>query len=128
LLRRHDLAALSYKYLSNPSECEFEERYVRGGRCLGVEHFSEKLNTPVQGTGADGLKAALGLLWERRGQCPGAFPVMAVHDEVVVECAAGQAETTSAWLKGAMVDAMTPLIEPVPVEVEARVGRTWASS
>jgi len=31
-----------------------------------VKSFSEKLNTPVQGKGADGLKLALALLWERR--------------------------------------------------------------
>jgi DNA polymerase I-like protein with 3'-5' exonuclease and polymerase domains len=103
-----------------------ETRTLAGRRCLGVEHFSEKLNTPVQGTGADGLKAALGLLWERRGQCPGAFPVLAVHDEVVVECAGEHVEAAAAWLKGAMVDALAPLIAPVPVEVEVRVGTNWA--
>jgi DNA polymerase-1 len=83
------------------------------------------LNTPVQGTGGDGLKQALALLWERRGECPGAFPVLAIHDEVVVECDAGQAEEVSTWLRRAMIDGMAPLIEPVPVEVEVTVGATW---
>jgi len=32
------------------------------------------------------------------------------------------------WLSRAMVDAMAPLIDPVPVEVEAMVGRTWAGN
>ena len=45
---------------------------------------THRLNTPIQGTGADGLKLALALLWERRDQAPGAFPVLAVHDEIVV--------------------------------------------
>jgi len=31
-----------------------------------VQQLTEKLNTPVQGTGADELKRALALLWERR--------------------------------------------------------------
>jgi DNA polymerase-1 len=84
-----------------------------------------RLNSPVQGTGADGLKLALGLLWERRHECPGAFPVLVVHDEVVVEADAGQAEAASAWLKAAMVDAMGPLITPVPCEVEVKIGQTW---
>lgn len=83
------------------------------------------MNTPVQGSGADGLKLALALLWERRGQCPGAFPVLAVHDEVVLEADAGQAEAAASWLKQAMLDAMAPLIEPVPVEVDVKVAPTW---
>lgn len=86
---------------------------------------TERLNTPIQGTGADGLKQALGLLWERRDQCPGAVPVLAVHDEIVVEVDEGQADTATAWLKQAMLDAMTPLVDPVPVEVEVRIAKTW---
>jgi DNA polymerase I-like protein with 3'-5' exonuclease and polymerase domains len=106
-------------------DAKIETRTLSGRRCLGVAHFSEKLNAPVQGTGADGLKAALGLLWERRSQCPDAFPVMAVHDEIVVECVEDRTEDAAAWLKGAMVDAMAPLIAPVPVEVEVKLARTW---
>jgi DNA polymerase-1 len=87
---------------------------------------TQRLNSPIQGTGADGLKLALALLWERRGEVPGAFPVMAVHDEIVVECDAAQAQAAADWLTRAMTDAMTPLIDPVPVKVEVSVGETWA--
>jgi DNA polymerase-1 len=100
-------------------------RTLGGRRRLAVDRFTEKLNSPVQGAGADGLKAALALLWERRAECPGAVPVLAVHDEIVIECATDQADAASAWLKRAMVDAMAPLIAPVPVEVEVRLARTW---
>ena len=86
---------------------------------------TQRLNTPIQGTGADGLKLALALLWERRDKAPGAFPVLAVHDEIVVESPADQAAIVVVWLRTAMVDAMAPLVEPVPVEVEVRVGETW---
>jgi DNA polymerase-1 len=79
----------------------------------------------IQGTGADGLKRALGLLWERRDECPGAVPVLFVHDEVVVECDADRANTAAAWLSRAMVDGMTPLIAPVPVAVEVMTAPTW---
>jgi DNA polymerase-1 len=102
-----------------------QTRTLAGRRRAGVTRFSEKLNTPVQGTGADGLKLALALLWERRDQCPGAFPVLAVHDEIVVECGADQVEAVAAWVKAAMTEAMAPLIAPVPVEVEVKVGTTW---
>jgi DNA polymerase I len=102
-----------------------DTRTLAGRRVRGVERFNEKLNLPVQGTGADGLKIALGLLWERRNECPDAVPVLAVHDEIVIECDAGRAGPTSDWLKQCMTDALAPIIEPVPVEVEATVGRTW---
>ena len=103
-----------------------DTRTLMGRRRRQVRRFTEKLNTPVQGTGADGLKLALALLWERRHEVPGTVPVLAVHDEIVVECDAAQAEAVSAWLKKAMVDAMAPLIDPVPVEVEVQVARAWS--
>jgi DNA polymerase-1 len=71
--------------------------------------YTHRLNTPVQGTEADGSKLAMALLWEHRHEVPGAFPVLFVHDEIVVEADAGQADAAAAWLKAAMVDAMAPL-------------------
>jgi DNA polymerase I len=107
---------------NNPSET----RTIIGRRLIAVKGFCEKLNTPVQGSGADGLKTALALLWERRDRAPGSFPVMAIHDEIVVEASADRATETEAWLKSAMIDAMAPLADPVPVQVECSNGGTWA--
>jgi DNA polymerase-1 len=110
---------------SSAKEC----RTLAGRRRLldAQTPFTHRLNSPVQGTEADGLKLALALLWERRAEVPGAFPVLPVHDEIVVEAGTDQAEVVSAWLKQAMLDGMAPLINPVPVEVEVKVGRTWGS-
>jgi DNA polymerase I-like protein with 3'-5' exonuclease and polymerase domains len=102
-----------------------DTRTLAGRRRAGVTRFTEKLNSPVQGSGADGLKQALALLWERRSDCSGTFPVLVVHDEIVVEADADKAAAASAWLKSAMVDGMAPLIKPVPVEVEVTVAATW---
>jgi DNA polymerase-1 len=104
-----------------------ETRTLAGRRRLPDDKTPDthRLNTPVQGTGADGLELALALLWERRDQCPGAVPVLVVHDESVVQCEEGQAGPAAAWLRAAMVDAMAPLIDPVPVEVEVKVAQTW---
>jgi DNA polymerase-1 len=102
-----------------------ETRTLLGRRRLNVERFTEKLNTPVQGTGADGLKLALALLLEQREEVPGAFPVLAVHDEIVVECDREQVGAVEVRLRRAMVEGMAPLIEPVPVEVDVSVGPTW---
>ena len=86
---------------------------------------TDRLNSPVQGAGADGLKLALAMLWERRHQCPGAFPVLVAHDEIVVETDAAQADAAADWLKSAMVDAMQPMLDPVAVEVEIKIAPTW---
>jgi len=98
---------------------------VLGRRRKAVDKFTQQLNSPVQGSGGDGVKAALALLWEHRPDCPGAFPVLAVHDEIVVECDADKADTAKAWLTAAMVDAMGPFADPVPVVVDVNVGTTW---
>jgi DNA polymerase-1 len=111
-----------HRSIANPP---IDTRTLAGRRRQGVKRYTEKLNTPVQGSGADGLKLALALLWERRAECPGAFPVLVVHDEIVVECDAGQADAAEAWLRQAMLDGMAPLIDPVPVEVEVTAGQTW---
>jgi DNA polymerase-1 len=110
------------------SSAATETRTLTGRRALvkADDFYGGKANYVVQGTGADGLKLALALLWERRREVPGAFPVMAVHDEIVVECDVDQADAAADWLKRAMTDAMAPLIDPVPVKVEVSVGETWA--
>ncbi len=106
-----------------------EARTLAGRRRLEVQRFTDRLNTPVQGTGADGLKAALSLLWERREECPSAAPVMVIHDEVVVECNRAEADKARVWLERAMVDGMDTVLnteEPhVPVEVEAETKENW---
>jgi DNA polymerase-1 len=43
---------------------------LTGRRRMSVEKLTERLKAPVQGTGADGLKLARALLWERRDECP----------------------------------------------------------
>jgi DNA polymerase-1 len=84
-----------------------------------------RLNSPVQGAEADGAVLAMALLWERRHECPGAVPVLFVHDEIVVECDAGQVQMVAAWLRQAMIDGMTGILDPVPVEVEVSAGPSW---
>jgi DNA polymerase-1 len=99
---------------------------------MNIEKLTDRLNAPIQGAAADGLKLALALLWERRSECPGAVPVLLCHDEVVVECDEGDAEKAESWLKKAMIGGMNEVLngpgieEPrVPVEVETQIGKTW---
>jgi DNA polymerase I-like protein with 3'-5' exonuclease and polymerase domains len=67
----------------------------------------------------------LGLVWERRQQVPGAFPVLACHDELVMECDLAQVDAVIAWLAALMLDAAAPHLCPTPVEVETSAGVTW---
>ena len=53
------------------------------------------------------------------------MPVLFVHDEIVVEVDEAGAAAAKVWLVRAMIDGMRPYCDPVPVEVEATVGRTW---
>lgn len=83
------------------------------------------LNSPVQSEESDGIKLAFALLWERRQKAPDARPILFVHDEIVVECPTDQAEHVRAWVSDAMHEAMAPLLDPVPVEVDASIKPTW---
>jgi DNA polymerase I len=112
---------------------ETETRTLTGRRRVGVTRFTEWVNAPVQGTGADGLKLALALLWERRAECPGAVPVACVHDEIVVEANEDEAEKVEALLEKATIDGMDDILNGpdvggprVPVKVETQIGKTWA--
>jgi DNA polymerase-1 len=73
-----------------------ETRTFTGRRRMDIDRLTDRLNAPVQGTGADGLKLALTLLWERRVECPGTVPILVCHDEVVVECEAEQVADATA--------------------------------
>jgi DNA polymerase I-like protein with 3'-5' exonuclease and polymerase domains len=56
--------------------------------------------------------------------------LLVCHDELVVECDAEQAAHTMAWLEKAMIEGMETVLSStdeveVPVEVEARIARSW---
>jgi DNA polymerase-1 len=111
---------------------ETETRTLIGRRRMDVERLTDRLNAPVQGTSADGLKLALALLWERRSMCPGAVPVLVCHDEIVVECDENRGEETKRWLEKAMIEGMDTVLNStaeahVPVGVEARIAKSWGA-
>jgi DNA polymerase-1 len=124
LKRWHDSERLAWQ------RGDTETRTLTGRRRTDVERLTDRLNAPVQGTAADGLKLALALLWEQRSECPGATPVLACHDEVVVECDEDRGEETKRWLEKAMIEGMDAVMNSagevcVPVEVEAQIARSW---
>ena len=106
-----------------------ETRTLAGRRRLAVNAFTERLNSPVQGTGADGLKWALARLFAHRDEAPDARLVAVVHDEIVAECPIEGAAQTAAWLQEHMAAAMTEILQDaVPVVVETTIGQDWAGT
>ena len=70
------------------------------------------------------------MLWKRRDECPGAVPVLVCHDEIVVACDAELTTDAKAWLGRAIIEGMEAVLNAtdevgVPVEVEARIARSW---
>ena len=128
-IRRRWLAgypAIAAWHLRQSAAAE-DVRTLAGRRRRAVARFTEKLNTPVQGLAADGLKAALARLWERRAECPRAWPVLVVHDEVVFETAAEDAAATAEWLRTHLAEGMAAVVgHRVPIVVEPAVGDSWA--
>jgi len=81
-------------------------------------------NAPIQGTSADILKRALRLLHDRlRGT--GARIVNIVHDEVVVESDAPNAEEIVKLVDEALTAAGEEYVSAVPVKVEVEVADEW---
>jgi DNA polymerase-1 len=104
------------------------EAWSLGGRRMMIEESAPdplRFNAPVQMSAADGLKTVLGQLWAKRETCPGAVPVLVVHDELVLEVDEDQATAAATWLGTAMIAGMTALLEPIAPAVEIAVGRNW---
>jgi DNA polymerase I len=81
-------------------------------------------NTPIQGTSADILKRALRLLRdELRGTS--ARIVNIIHDEVVVEADAGEAEEVASKVERVLAAAGEEYLKTVPVKVETEIADEW---
>jgi DNA polymerase-1 len=74
------------------------------------------MNFPIQGICTDGQKLALALLYERRHDYPGAVPILAVHDEIVVECDECKSGIVKTWLQKALLDGMNQVLNASDVE------------
>jgi DNA polymerase I-like protein with 3'-5' exonuclease and polymerase domains len=51
-----------------------------------------------------------------------------VHDEVVIECDADEAERAREWLVDCMQSGMQQFVRQVPVTVEALICRDWSGT
>jgi DNA polymerase I-like protein with 3'-5' exonuclease and polymerase domains len=99
---------------------------TNGGRVrkLGPDDYNKKLNSPIQGTCADGMKAAMVLLDARLGPF-GARMVLCIHDEILVEAPEHVAEEVLKVVETTMIEGMTRYVKSVPILVDAKLKKTW---
>ena len=84
------------------------------------------INTPIQGTAADIIKRAMLRVDRDLGQVsPEARLILQVHDELLVEAPAAEAEAVGRYLASTMEEAASLA---VPLKVEVGIGRNWAAA
>ena len=95
---------------------------------FNLRSFGERvaLNMPIQGTAADIIKAAMARVDARmRAEGLEAQLLLQVHDELIVECPAAEAETVRAIL----IEEMEHVVDyRVPLLVDAKIGASWAEA
>ena len=95
---------------------------------FNLRSFGERvaLNMPIQGTAADIIKAAMVRVDARmRAEHLQARLLLQVHDELIVECPAEEAETVRAIL----IEEMEHVVDyRVPLLVDAKIGASWAEA
>lgn len=83
-------------------------------------------NNPVQGTAADIAKLAMVKIYHALKQGNyNAWIRQMVHDEVVVECVAEQADEVGEIVTAKMLEAMETICPDIQAEVETHVGDSW---
>lgn len=98
-------------------------------KAVGMRQFAERaaINAPIQGSAADIIRRAM-------IRMPGALKsaglsakmLLQVHDELVFETPAAEAEATSALVRQVMETAAEPAVAlTVPLVVEARAAANW---
>ena len=95
---------------------------------FNLRSFGERvaLNMPIQGTAADIIKAAMVRVDARmRAEHLQARLLLQVHDELIVECPAAEAET----VRGILIEEMEHVVDyRVPLLVDAKIGASWAEA
>ena len=108
-----------------------EARTPIGRRRTYGEWYGPFLNHEIQGAGADGIKTALAKMHEDPIGAD-VYPVLTVHDEIVVEAPWDRTEEVSAWVEECMVEGMLAAIDRRPEDVpslpivEIETGREWS--
>ena len=95
----------------------------------GTDKYTTRLNTQVQGTGGDCMKAALAMLWEQYLSVKPEWKLVAnVHDEAVMEVPEEDADEAQIVLKECMeLAAYEVCLTNVPIVAEPGCGKDWSA-
>jgi len=105
-------------------------RYLPGitSQDWGKKSYAERcaLNTPIQGTAADILKLAMGLILSALPERLWLRPLLQIHDELVFELPKEKVQEAVNFIKSCMEAQPFPEFD-VPIVAEAAVGDTFGS-
>jgi len=97
-------------------------------RYVDPQHRNALINTPVQATGADLQKTALGRLYEKI-----ALPeysdfrlINAVHDSILLEVPDKRKKEASRLLQNIMEEAGNEILKVIPCLTDVKVGKDWS--
>jgi len=97
-------------------------------RYVDPRHRNALINTPVQSSGADLQKIALGRIYEKL-----TLPkysdfrlINAVHDSILLEVPHRRAKEASKLLKDVMEQAGNEMLKVIPCKTEAKMGKDWS--
>jgi hypothetical protein len=87
--------------------------------------FTKRLNFPIQSLSADGMKRAMALVLPELAKYDAAL-ILAVHDELILECPREAARDASDALRKCMETGMSELVTRVPIQVDIRIHDNWS--
>lgn len=86
--------------------------------------MTQRLNLPIQGSAAEGLKEALALLVDELRETWRLVAI--VHDEILLEVPEDDAEEARDILENCMIIGMKNIIKDIPVVAESSIGNNWS--
>ena len=103
-----------------------EVRTLSGRRRLFADRawFQALLNTPIQGSAADIVKRALGLLPDQLIGT-GAKIIGTIHDEILLEVPEATTDQAARILEETMIKAGEDFLKSVPIQVDVSIGDSW---
>lgn len=121
--KKHDLGGYRQDHMEVSGNRKVYQAHTLSGRPVVSARSTEALNFQDQGSGAEIALSALGALPEEIQK----RLVLFVHDELVFEVPAEEAEGIKAEVERVMLDAADKLLEPwgVPCEAEGAISDSW---
>ena len=123
-LREQGQKALKERILRTASGRMYRFRFDENDRAQVAGAKRNAMNFPIQGSSADILKRSLRFLHDAISGTSAKL-VNIVHDEIIVECDANEAEQTAQILEKAMVSAGEEIVTKVPIKVDVKIADEW---